>query len=237
MSMPPINKPKFPPKLTLVIGNKNYSSWSLRPWLAMAGRGISFAEVLIPLGHANTRQQVMAYSPTGLVPALKFGDLLLWESLAIIEYVAEKHPEANIWPEDPVDRALARSLAQEVHSGYQAFRQHCPMNLRRRAARRLTPQAEAEVMRMAGYWRQFRLQSAGSGDFLFGEFSAVDAMFAPLATRIRSYEVPVDRAANDYVDAIYNLPAFQKWYQAAVAEPWKLEATDNIDKGLRPGMR
>lgn len=224
------DKPKFPPKLTLVIGNKNYSSWSLRPWLAMAAKNIPFSEVLIPLEHPNTRQQVLQYSPTGLVPALKFGNLLLWESLSIIEYVADKHPEANLWPEEPEYRAIARSLAAEVHAGFQALRNHCPMNLRRRAARRMSPAAEADVMRLANYWRRFRAESAGGGPFLFGEFGAVDAMFAPLATRIRSYEIPVDRVTNEYVDAIYNLPAFQKWYLAGAAEPWRIANVDNVDK-------
>lgn len=230
------NPPRYPPKLTLVIGNKNYSSWSLRPWLAMAGRGVPFAEVLIPLDHANTKQQVLQYSPTGLVPALKFGNLLLWESLAIIEYVNEKHPEAKFWPEDPEWRALARSLACEVHAGFQALRAHCPMNLRRRAARRLTPAAEADVMRLSTYLRRFRLESSATGAYLFGEFGAVDAMLAPLATRIRSYEIPVDRITSEYVEAIYALPAFQKWYQAGIAEPWRIDSTDSIDK-LRPNMR
>jgi glutathione S-transferase len=227
-------KPKFPPKLTLVIGNKNYSSWSLRPWLAMAGRGIPFAEVLIPLDHANTKQQVLQYSPTGLVPALKYGNLMVWESLAIIEYVNDLHPEAALWPEDIEYRAIARALAAEIHTGYLALRQQCPMNLRRRAAGRITPTAEADVMRLVNYWRRFRLEAGGGGAFLFGEFGAIDAMFAPLATRIRSYEIPVDRVANEYIDAIYNLPAFQKWYQAAAAEPWKIAATDNIDKPQAP---
>jgi len=227
------NPPKFPPKLTLVIGNKNYSSWSLRPWLAMAAKGVPFSEILVPLGHPNTAQQVLQYSPTGLVPALKYGNMVLWESLAIIEYVAEKHPEAKLWPEEQEFRALARSLACEVHSGFGALRAHCPMNLRRRAARRLTSAAEADVMRLIGYWKKFRMELAPDGNFLFGEFGAVDAMFAPLATRIRSYEIPVDRMTNDYIDAIYELPAFQKWYQAAIAEPWRIDSTDNIDK-LRP---
>jgi glutathione S-transferase len=229
-------KPKFPPKLTLIIGNKNYSSWSLRPWLAMAACNIPFAEVLIPLDHPNTRQQVLQYSPTGLVPVLKFGNLIVWETLAIIEYVAEKHPEANLWPEEQEYRAIARSMAAEVHAGFQALRQHCPMNLRRRAARRLTPAVEADVMRLANYWRRFRMEAADKGPFLFGEFGAVDAMFAPLATRIRSYEIPVDRVTSEYVDAIHNLPAFQKWQQAAIAEPWRIASTDNVDK-LRPTAR
>lgn len=229
-------QPKFPPKLTLVIGNKNYSSWSLRPWLAMAAKNVPFAEILIPLDHPNTRQQVQQYSPSGLVPALKYGNLIVWETLAIIEYVNEKHPEARLWPEEQEYRAIARAMAAEVHSGFQAIRQHCPMNLRRRASRRLTPAVEADVMRLANYWKRFRMETGDQGPFLFGEFGAVDAMFAPLATRIRSYEIPVDRTTNDYIDAIYSLPAFQKWYQAAIAEPWRIASTDNIDK-LRPAGR
>lgn len=222
--------PRFPPKLTLIIGNKNYSSWSLRPWLAMAARGVPFAEVLVPLGHANTKQQLLQYSPTGLVPALKYGNLVVWESMSIIEYVNEKHPEAKFWPEDDEVRSIARSLANEVHSGYHALRMHLPMNLKRKAPRRLTAASEAEVMRFSNYVRQMRMEHGGGGQFLFGEFGAVDAMFAPICTRLRSYEISVDRTTHEYIDAIYKLPAFQKWYQAAVAEPWKMDDVDNIDK-------
>lgn len=227
---------KWPPKLTLVIGNKNYSSWSLRPWLAMAATGVPFAEVLVPLDFPNTKQQILQYSPTGLVPALKYGHLVLWESMAIIEFVNDKHPEAKLWPEDPEIRGLARSLATEVHAGYQALRAHCPMNLRRRAGRRLSSEAEADVQRLITHWKRFRTEFGGTSDFLFGGFGAVDAMFAPIATRIRSYEIQVDRNAMDYVEAILNLPAFQMWYQAAIAEPWRIASTDNIDK-LRPSVR
>lgn len=223
-------QPKFPPKLTLIIGNKNYSSWSMRPWLAMAARGVPFAEVLIPLGHANTSQQILQYSPSGKVPVLKFGTLMIWESLAIIEYVAEKHPEHRLWPADPDQRAQARALSNEIHAGFSAFREHCPMNLRRRAPRKLSPGADTDVMRLVAYIRRFRMEAVNSGHFLFGDFSAADAMMAPLMTRIRSYEIPVDRIANDYIDAIYDNPAFQKWYQAGIAEPWRIDSTDNIDK-------
>jgi len=221
---------KFPPKFTLVIGNKNYSSWSMRPWLALAGRGIPFAEVLIPLDHPNTKQQVLQYSPTGQVPVMKYGQLLVWDSLAIVEYVNDMHPEAGLWPQELEYRAVARALCAEIHSGFQAFRQACPMNLRRRQAGRLTSQADQDVLRMVNYWRQLRLSAGGSGPFLFGEFGAVDAFFAPLASRIRSYEIPVDRVANEYIDAIYNFPAFQKWYQAAIAEPWKIASVDGTDR-------
>lgn len=224
---------KFPPKLTLVIGNKNYSSWSLRPWLAMAATGVPFAEVLVPLEFPNSKQQILQYSVTGKVPALKFGHLLLWESLAIIEFVNDMHPEAKLWPEEPEIRAIARSLAAEVHAGYGALRNHCPMNLRRRAPRRLTQEVENDVLHLMAHWKKYRTEFGLSGPFLFGNFSAVDAMFAPIATRIRSYEIPVDRNAMDYVDAILNLPAFHMWFQAAQAEPWRIPATDNIDK-LRP---
>lgn len=227
---------KWPPKLTLVIGNKNYSSWSLRPWLAMAATGVPFAEVLIPLDFPNTKQQITQYSPTGLVPALKYGHLVVWESLAIIEFVNDKHPEAKLWPEEPELRALARALSMEVHSGYHALRASCPMNLRRRAQRRIGGEAEADVMRLIAHWKKMRTEFGGAGHFLFGEFGAVDAMFAPIAARIRSYEIQVDRNAADYVDAILNLPAFHMWYQAAVAEPWRIPSTDNIDK-LRPTGR
>jgi glutathione S-transferase len=224
---------KFPPKLTLVIGNKNYSSWSLRPWLAMAATGVPFAEVIVPLEFPNSKQQILQYSPTGKVPALKYGNLLLWESLAIIEFVNDKHPEAKLWPEEQEIRALARALASEVHAGYPHLRAHCPMNLRRRAPRRMTAEVEAEVAYLVRQWKLYRNEFGTSGPFLFGNFSAVDAMFAPIATRIRSYEIPVDRNAMDYVDAILNLPAFHMWFQAAQAEPWRIPATDNIDK-LRP---
>lgn len=231
-----LNKPKFPPKLTLIVGNKNYSSWSMRPWLALAGRGVPFSEVVIPLGHANTKQQILQYSPTGLVPALKYGNLVLWESLAIIEFAAEKHPEAKLWPEDVEVRGIARALACEVHSGFQALRAHCPMNLRRRAPRRLSAEADADLARLTGYWKRFRMELGAEGRFIFGEFGAIDAMFAPLASRIRSYELSVDRASQDYIEAIHEHPAFKKWQQAALAEPWRIDAVDNIDK-LRPGSR
>jgi len=224
------NPPKFSPKLTLVIGNKNYSSWSLRPWLAMAAKNIPFAEVLIPLQHANTRQQILQYAPSGKVPILKYGNLIVWESLAIIECVADMHPEAGLWPEEPEFRAIARSLAAEVHAGYAAFRAQCPMNLRRSMATPLSPATKAEIIHLLETWKRVRADIGSTGPFLFGDFGAVDAMFAPLATRLRSYEIPVDRASSHYIDAIYALPAFQQWYKAAVAEPWKIEATDYVDK-------
>ncbi len=224
-----ITPPRFAPQLTLIIGNKNYSSWSFCPWLAMAAKGIPFAEILVPLGHANTKQQLQQYSPTGLVPALKYGNLLVWESLSIIEFVNEKHPEAKFWPEDMEVRAIARSLAMEMHAGFRAVRQQLPMNLKRQGSRRFSSAAEAELARFSGYVRQLRMEYGSGGPFLFGEFCATDAMIAPLCTRIRNYEVPVDPMTLDYVDAIHRLPAFQKWYRAALAEPWKIDEVDNID--------
>lgn len=225
-----MSAPLRPPKLTLIIGNKNYSSWSLRPWLAMAGAGISFAEVVIPLDQQNTKAEILAYSPTGKVPVLKFGQLILWESLAIIEYINDTHPDAGLWPEDVNERAHARALAAEVHAGFGWLRANCPMNLRRNAPRRLPPVVEAEVNRIATIWRTCRVKYAAKGPFLFGTFTAVDAMFAPIATRLRSYRIPVDTVCQDYVETIYQMPPFQRWQQAAAQEPWRIDSTDKIDQ-------
>lgn len=218
-----------PPRLTLIIGNKNYSSWSLRPWLAMAGAGVSFAEVIIPLDQQNSKAEILAYSPTGKVPVLKFGQLMVWESLSIIEYVNDTHPEAGIWPADVVERAHARSLACEVHAGFPWLRANCPMNLRRHAPRRLPAVVEGEVSRIVAIWRALRLKNASRGPFLFGKFTAVDAMFAPIATRLRSYRIATDPVCEEYIETIYQMPAFERWYQAALQEPWKIEDTDKVD--------
>ncbi len=225
---------KFPPKIALIIGNKNYSSWSLRPWLALEASRIPFSEVLIPLDHANTRAQILQYSPTGRVPVLKYGNLTIWESLAIIEYAADTYPDAGVWPIDQQARAIARALSAEIHAGFAAFRAACPMNLRRRSRIAISQEVEAEVKRICDYWKKFGGYFTEDGPYLFGKFSAVDAMFAPLASRIRSYEIPVDRTSNTYIDAIYDHPAFRKWFDAALLEPWRIRETDEID-GLRTG--
>lgn len=215
--------------LQLVIGSKNYSSWSLRPWLALAHHNITFEEILIPLDQPDTRERILRYSPAGKVPILIDGGAVIWESIAILVYLGEKFPELGLWPKDAVARAHALSIASEMHSGFAKLRIHCPMNLRRRKRIAITPEVEADVKRITQMWNAARRQFGKGGDFLFGPFSSADCMYAPVATRIRSYEIPVDSVSAAYVDAIYALPAFRKWYDAAMEETWRYPATDDVE--------
>lgn len=214
--------------LTLVIGNKNYSSWSLRPWLALAHNKIPFDEVVIPIASSETAEQIRKYSPAGKVPVLLDGDATVWESIAILAHLGERFPEVKLWPEEHAARAHARAIACEMHSGFSALRHDCPMNLRRKKKRALTPQAAADVRRITELWRDARSRFGADGDFLFGDFSAADCMYAPVATRIVSYEIDVDPVSAAYIDAIYRLPVFQEWRKAAVAENWGHPVTDAI---------
>ena len=212
--------------LTLVIGNKKYSSWSLRPWIAMKVAGVPFDEKLVQLYTPDTRETLLAYSPTGKVPLLIDGDLRIWESLAILEHLAERFPKADLWPSDPAARAHARTISAEMHAGFAALRTHCPMNVARKRARTLTPDVEADVCRIDALWSECRQRFGGGGDFLFGVFSAADAMFAPVASRVISYELQVSPASQRYVQAIIALPAFQEWKTAGLAEPWVIAGND-----------
>jgi glutathione S-transferase len=212
--------------LTLVIGNKAYSSWSLRPWIAMKVKNIPFEEKLIPLYTPETRERLLQYSPTAKVPLLIDGDMRIWESLAILDHLADRFPDANLWPAQPAARAHARAISSEMHAGFAALRSHCPMNLRRRRARTLTPEVEADIARIDQMWTEARERFGKGGPFLLGAFSAADAMYAPVATRIVSYELPVGRVARQYVDAIMDLPAFQEWKAAGIAEPWEIPGND-----------
>jgi len=214
--------------LTLVIGNKNYSSWSLRPWLALAHHKIVFEEVVIPIHTPETPAAIGKYSPAGKVPILVDGDATVWESIAIIEHLAERFLDAKLWPADFVARAHARAISCEMHGGFAALRQQCPMNLRRRKKRALTPEAEADVRRITQMWRGARSRFGAGGDFLFGAFSAADCMYAPVATRIASYEIDVDPVSAAYVEAIHALPAFRDWRKAALAETWGHATTDVV---------
>ncbi len=214
--------------LKLVIGSKNYSSWSLRPWLALAHHDVTFEEVFVPLDQPDTRARILEYSPAGKVPILIDGDAKVWESIAILAHLGERFPEFDLWPKEFPARAHARSISCEMHSGFSHLRRHCPMNLRRRKKTALTPEVEADVTRVTEIWNDARKQHGTGGDFLFGAFSAADCMYAPVATRIRSYEIPVDAVSAAYVDAIYALPAFRKWYDAAMNEKWRHAATDAI---------
>lgn len=204
-------------ELTLVIGNKNYSSWSLRPWLAMKVAGIPFAEHRIPLYGPGSKDQILVYSPAGKVPCLADGDLRVWDSLSICEYLAEKHP--GLWPQDPAARALARSVSAEMHSGFANLRAKMSMNIRKRyPGLGRTPESLADVARIVSLWSGCRARYGKGGPFLFGAFSIADAMYAPVVLRFRTYEVELPADCRAYSDAVLALPAMQDWIAAAMAE-------------------
>jgi glutathione S-transferase len=195
--------------MVLVIGNYNYSSWSLRAWLALKAFGFSFDVVRIPLYGAGAKEKILQHSPAGKVPNLKDGEILVWDSLAIMEYLAEKKPE--VWPAGAAERARARSISAEMHSGFPSLREHMSMNVRRRyPGKGRTPEVLAEIRRIEEIWSQAK------GPFLFGPFSAADAMYAPVVLRFRTYDVKVSNAA--YMDAVLALPAMKEWIAAAERE-------------------
>lgn len=211
----------------LVIGNRNYSSWSLRPWIAMRVAGIEFTDEVIPLDEPDTKGRIAAHSGAGRVPVLHHGDVTVWESLAIVEYAAETWPDAQLWPTAPAARALARAVASEMHAGFQHLRRHCPMNMRRaRAPIELPPGVLADVRRIEELWRSCREAHGGDGPFLFGRFTNADAMYAPVVNRLDDYAVPVSDGARDYMNAVQALPAWQAWKAAAEAEPWVIAADE-----------
>lgn len=205
--------------LTLFVGNKNYSSWSMRPWIAMTAAGIAFDEVVIPFDFAAGNPDIRAVSPTGKVPLLRHGDFLVWESLAIIDYVAELFPDAGLWPADRQSRARARSYSMEMLSGFRALRGACPMNIRRaKKALDVAEDVRADVARIETIWRQALAQSGGP--FLFGAFTAADAMYAPVVNRFDVYDLVADPETLGYMNRVKAHPAFLKWEEAARAEPW-----------------
>jgi glutathione S-transferase len=209
--------------LRLIIGNKNYSSWSLRPWFAMTVAGIPFEEEVVPMNTPEFKARVGAVSPTGRVPTLIDGDVAIWESLAILEYLNEKCPQAQLWPQDAKARAHARAIANEMHAGFVPLRRACPMNLWRPVtAPHLAPDVQANVARIDAMWTECRTRFGGRGPFLFGAFSAADAMYAPVVSRFRTYGIAVGPDARRYMDAVFALPAWQAWQAAAVREPWVL---------------
>ncbi len=202
---------------TLVIGNKAYSSWSLRPWLAMKNAGIVFDEVRIPLYQGDYRTRITNYSPAGKVPILIAGSVTVWDSLAICEYLAELHPEQQLWPADAAARAYARAISAEMHSGFQALRSNMSMNVRRSfPGVGMTSEVKSEIERIEVIWND-SLQRYG-GPFLCGGFSIADAMYAPVATRFQTYAVALSVAARTYADTLLALPAMQEWYAAARTE-------------------
>jgi len=212
-----------PLSLTLIIANKAYSSWSFRPWILMRHFGIAFDEIVIPMAQDNTRSEMLRYSPAGKCPALRDGDITVWDSLAIIEYLAELTPDLPLWPKPRAARAAARSLAAEMHSGFMGLRQLLPMNMRRAVKRReLTAEAGADVARIEAAFKLARDAFGEAGRFLFGDFSAADAMFAPMVNRLHVYDVAVTPTTRAYMDAMMALPAWREWQAQAQAEPWTI---------------
>lgn len=210
--------------LVLTIGNKNYSSWSLRPWLAAKMGGIAFDEVLIPLYQPGSREQILSHSAAGKVPVLHHGAATAWESLAVCEYLAETFPETRLWPEDAAARAAARSVATEMHNGFLPLRRHLPMNIHRvPSPREIPPEVQADIDRVAAIWRDCRTRFGGGGDCLFGHFTIADAMYAPVVSRFRNYCVPLGGVEDAYCAAIMDLPPMREWVAAAKAEPWVVE--------------
>ncbi|PVE25377.1 glutathione S-transferase [Microvirga sp. KLBC 81] len=214
---------------TLVIANKCYSSWSLRPWLLMKQLGVPFDEITIPLDLPDTKEKVLRHSPAGKVPILIDGDVTVWESISIMEYVGDAFG-APVWPEDRKARAMARSVAAEMHAGFFALRNACPMNLGKKYAQKDRGEAVArDVARFCEVVRQARERFGTGGPFLFGAFSAADAMYAPLVTRLDTYSFPLDAPTRVYADTILSLPAFEEWRAAALNETWIVDA-DEVDE-------
>jgi glutathione S-transferase len=214
-------------EFTIYIGNKNYSSWSLRGWLMLKHTGAAFDDVVIPLSEPSTRATILRHSPSGKVPALRHGDHLVWDSLAIGEYLAELYPSARLWPEEMKARSVARAVSAEMHAGFAPLRTHLPMNMRSSFPDRgVTPEAQADINRVTALWRDCRSRLGAGGEFLFGHFTIADAMYAPVVSRFRTYKIALEEEAQRYADAIWALPALQEWFAAARNEPMIIEAAE-----------
>jgi glutathione S-transferase len=213
--------------LKLFIGNKAYSSWSMRGWLAVKQSGLPFEEMVVPLydDEWNRRREGDEFAPSsGKVPILWDGESVVWDSLAIIEYLAEKAGREKFWPEDETARAMARSMSAEMHSSFANLRRECPMNIRNHyPARELPPEVQADVIRIVSLWAEARSRFGTSGDFLFGEFSAADIMYAPVVSRFATYSITLPRFAAAYCQAIIAHPFVQDWIAAAQEESWVIE--------------
>lgn len=212
---------------TLIIGNRNYSSWSLRAWLVLEAAGVECDEIVVPLGTAQTEAEIRKWSPSGRVPAFRDGEILAWDSLAICEHVAEQHPEAQLWPTDPAARAAARSITAEMHSGFVPVRKHMPMNLRATYPGQGRGEGvDEDITRITRIWEECRTRFGGGGDLLFGHFTIADAFFAPVVSRFRTYGVAPSGTAGDYMETVWALPAMQEWASKAHAEGWKVNRYD-----------
>lgn len=207
----------------LYVGNRNYSSWSMRGSLLVRQSGIACAEVVIPLDTDEGRAKLAEVSPTRRVPVLHIDGLVIWDSLAIAEFLHERVPEAGIWPLDPSARALARSVSAEMHSGFGALRSQMPLDVRGRHSVPDTPGLQEDIERIEQIWRECRARYARRGDFLLGAWCAADAMYAPVVSRFRTYGVALSRGAQQYADAVWKWPALMSLAAEAAAEPWSLE--------------
>ena len=213
--------------ITIVLGNKAYSSWSLRAWLILTQTGAPFEEIVIPLDRPESRRRILEHSPSGRVPALKVDGLLIWDTFAIAEFLNERFPDANIWPSGTEARAQARAASAEMHAGFATLRERLPMDLHRDPPAgpptALSGDLKADVDRVVAIWTDCRARFGGAGDFLFGEFSAADAFYAPVVTRFVTYGVELGGAAAAYRDTVMAWPAMRTWITAAKAEPWVIE--------------
>jgi len=211
--------------LSLIIGNKNYSSWSLRPWLFLKHHGIAFEEVRIPLYRDDTQARIAEFSPVGKVPVLLDNDLTVWDSLGILEYLAERFPQTQGWPVSPAERAKARSLAAEMYAGFANLRSHCGMNCRRQPATKVLPDVvHKEVKRIDRIWRECRETFAADGPWLLGRFGILDAVYAPVALRFNSYRLEAGQAAQAYVGTVLSHPAVKEWITSGQAETEIIQA-------------
>jgi glutathione S-transferase len=214
-------------EMTLIIGNRNYSSWSLRAWLALRVANVDFNEVVIPLDQPETRARIREFSAAGRVPVLRHGDLTIWDSLAICEYAAELAPESRLWPADRDARAVARAVCAEMHSGFESLRATLPMNIRaERPGIILSDETKADIHRICAIWSDCRRRFGEGGPFLFGHFTIADAMFAPVVSRFHSYGIAVSEQNRTYMEAVRSLPAMEEWSAASAAEPWVLAAEE-----------
>lgn len=209
--------------LKIVLGNKNYSSWSLRPWLVLKHLGVRFEEQVIPLDQPSTAEEISKFSPSGRLPVLIDGDTVAWDSLAICEYLHERFPEGKLWPTDAKARAVARSISAEMHSGFTALRQHLPMKFRETfPPRALLPEVQSDISRIVDLWKDCRARFGAGGRFLFGAFSIADAMYGPVVSRFKTYAVPLEGVAAAYAETLWTLPSIQEWLAAARAESFRV---------------
>jgi glutathione S-transferase len=220
--------------MQLIFGYKLYSSWSLRPWLVLKHFNIAFEEVLIPLYEPGSKEKILSYSGSGKVPILVDGPVTVWESLAIIDYLADKYQNHAIWPQNLATKAMARSYAAEMHSGFAPLRAACSMNLGKIFPPRDYGEAvAADIKRITTLWNEAHALFHTQGPFLFGAFSAADAMFAPVVTRFQTYSIPLDPVSRAYCETILALPAYQDWLNAALKEPWTVASSEHDVKPLQ----